>query len=301
MAKMVATTIGQGNVTANGVRFAFLEQGSGPLALCLHGFPDSAWSFAPLLAALADAGYRAVAPFMRGYAPTEIPYDERYQTAVLGYDVITLIEALGAQDAVVIGHDWGATACYAAAVIAPELISRLVTLGVPYGPGLVMRLITDPVQQRRSWYMYLLTGPLGEPALAWNDFALVDRLWADWSPGFDPGAEYMQRLKETFRQPGVALAAASYYKHVFLPALQDVALVDLQARIGTTPITMPSLYLHGAQDGCIGADIETERSLFTGGLKTMIVPEAGHFLHLEKPELVNAAILQFLQHAGEKG
>ncbi|MEJ0047941.1 MAG: alpha/beta hydrolase [Rhodospirillales bacterium] len=73
MAKMVATTIGQGNVTANGVRFAFLEQGSGPLALCLHGFPDSAWSFAPLLAALADAGYRAVAPFMRGYAPTEIP------------------------------------------------------------------------------------------------------------------------------------------------------------------------------------------------------------------------------------
>ncbi|MEJ0047940.1 MAG: alpha/beta hydrolase [Rhodospirillales bacterium] len=163
-----------------------------------------------------------------------------------------------------------------------------------------MRLITDPVQQRRSWYMYLLTGPLGEPALAWNDFALVDRLWADWSPGFDPGAEYMQRLKETFRQPGVALAAASYYKHVFLPALQDVALVDLQARIGTTPITMPSLYLHGAQDGCIGADIETERSLFTGGLKTMIVPEAGHFLHLEKPELVNAAILQFLQHAGRE-
>jgi pimeloyl-ACP methyl ester carboxylesterase len=232
---------------------------------------------------------------MRGYAPTEIPYDERYQTAVLGYDATTLIEALGAQQAVVIGHDWGAAAAYAAAVIAPELICRLVTLAVPYGPGLGMRLITDPVQQRRSWYMYLLTSPLGEPALAWNDFALVDRLWADWSPNFDPGAQYMARLKETFRQPGVALAAASYYKQVFLPALQDVALVDLQARIGTTPITMPALYLHGARDGCVGADIETERSLFAAGVEAVVVPGTGHFLHLEKPDVVNETILAFLE------
>jgi pimeloyl-ACP methyl ester carboxylesterase len=291
---MADDAISQGEVTANGVRFAYLQQGSGPLALCLHGFPDSAWSFAPMMGALAGAGYHAVAPFMRGYAPTEIPADERYQGAVLGFDATTLIEALGAQQAVVIGHDWGAVAAYAAAVIAPSLISRLVTMAVPYGPGFGMRLITDPDQQRRSWYMYLLTSPLGEPALAWNDFALIDRLWADWSPGFDPGAAYMERLKETFRQPGVALAAASYYKHVFLPALQDVSLVELQARIGTSPISMKALYLQGAQDGCIGADIETERSLFSSGVEVEIVPGAGHFLHLEKPDVVNGRIVRFL-------
>ena len=292
---MAGDAISQGEVTANGVRFAYLEQGSGPLALCLHGFPDSAWSFAPLLGALAGAGYRAVAPFMRGYAPTEIPYDERYQTAVLGFDATTLIEALGARQAVVIGHDWGAMAAYAAAVIAPELISRLVTASVPYGPAFGMRLVTDPAQQRRSWYMYLLISPIGEAALAWNDFALVDRLWADWSPGFDPGPEYMERLKETFRQPGVAQAAASYYKHVFAPTLQDIALVDIQARIGTAPITMPALYLQGAQDGCIGADVGTERSLFKAGVEVVVVPGTGHFLHLEKPDVVNARILTFLR------
>ena len=100
---MASDAISQGSVTANGVRVATLEQGSGPLALCLHGFPDSAWSFAPLLAALAGAGYRAVAPFMRGYGPTEVPADGRYQTAVLGQDALALIEALGEQQAVVIG------------------------------------------------------------------------------------------------------------------------------------------------------------------------------------------------------
>jgi pimeloyl-ACP methyl ester carboxylesterase len=292
---MAIGAISEGSVTADGVRFAYLEQGAGKLALCLHGFPDSAWTFAPLLAALSRAGYRAVAPFMRGYAPTEIPADGRYQTAVLGQDAVTLIEALGEQQAIVIGHDWGATAAYAAAIIAPERISRLVTAAVPYGPGLVMRLITDPVQQRRSWYMYLLTSPLGVPALAWNDFALVDRLWAEWSPGFHPGADYMARLKQSFRQPGVALATASYYKHTFLQELQAPALMDLQTRIGTASITMPALYLHGAQDGCIGADIETERALFSAGVESLVVPGTGHFLHLEKPDVVNDRILQFLQ------
>jgi pimeloyl-ACP methyl ester carboxylesterase len=76
--------------------------------------------------------------------------------------------------------------------------------------------------------------------------------------------------------------------------MQDIALVDIQARIGKAPITMPALYLQGAQDGCIGADVGTERSLFTAGVEVVVVPGTGHFLHLEKPDLVNARILKFL-------
>ena len=283
-----------GLVTANGLRFGFLEQGQGPLALCLHGFPDSAYSMAPLLAALAAAGYRAVAPFMRGYAPTEIPPNGRYQTAVLGQDALALITALGAEQAVVIGHDWGAAAAYAAAVMAPARITRLVTAAVPYGPGLIMRLITDPAQQRRSWYMYLLTSPLGEPSLAWDDFALIGRLWADWSPGFAVPGAHMEKIKQSFRHPGAALAAASYYKCAFLAELHDPALADLQGSIGSAPIHVPALYLHGAQDGCVGADIGCEAALFTAGLQTEIVPGAGHFLLLEQPDMVNARIVEFL-------
>jgi pimeloyl-ACP methyl ester carboxylesterase len=289
------TEVETGRISANGVDFAYLAQGHGELALCLHGFPDSAETFRPLMAALAEAGYRAVAPFMRGYAPTEIPRDGRYQTAVLGQDAIALIEAFGAKSAVVIGHDWGAGAAYAAAIIAPERVRRLITAAVPYGPSLAMSLITDPVQQRRSWYMYLLTSPLGEMALSFGNFGLVDRLWSDWSPGFHPGAGYMEALKKTFAQPGTALAAASYYKHTFLPDLRDPSLAELQGKLGTAPITMPTLYLHGADDGCVGAYIAPDAALFAAGLEIEIVPGTGHFLHLEKPVVVNRRIVEFLR------
>jgi pimeloyl-ACP methyl ester carboxylesterase len=282
-------------VEANGVSFEVLQAGSGPLALCLHGFPDNAHSMVPLLHALAGAGYHAVAPFMRGYAPSSVPADGRYQRAVLGLDALALIEALGADQAVVIGHDWGATAAYAAAVIHPARVSRLVTLAVPYGEGFITRLVGDPVQQRRSWYMYLLISSLGEMALSFGDFALVERLWADWSPGFTPPAGHLESVKASLRAPGAAAAATAYYKHVFFAELQDPALADIQARIGGAPISVPALYLHGADDGCIGADVETERGLFTAGIETHVVPGCGHFLQLEKPDVVSDIIIRFLE------
>src|SRR5580765_1168097 len=98
----------QGRVRANGLTFATLEAGDGPLVLCLHGFPDHARSFRHQLPALAAAGFRAVAPFMRGYAPTEVPPDGPYQSAALAQDAVALIDALGYQRAAIFGHDWGA-------------------------------------------------------------------------------------------------------------------------------------------------------------------------------------------------
>ena len=117
-----------GRVTANGVDFAYLEAGAGPLALCLHGFPDSAWTWRHVLPALAGAGLHAVAPFMRGYAPTQVPPDGRYQTGALTADAVALHDALGGDgDAVLIGHDWGAMAAYGAAAHAPDRWRRVVT------------------------------------------------------------------------------------------------------------------------------------------------------------------------------
>src|SRR5580765_7671841 len=129
---MASTDITTGRVEANGLDFGYLEAGTGPLALCLHGFPDSAWGFRHLLPALAAAGYRAVAPFQRGYAPTAVPADGRYQTGMLAMDAIGLHEALGGDgDAAIIGHDWGASGTYAAAVHAPERWRKVVTMAVP--------------------------------------------------------------------------------------------------------------------------------------------------------------------------
>src|SRR5215471_979629 len=96
-----------GRITANSIDFHYVELGAGPLVLCLHGFPDNAYTYRYLLPALADAGFRGVAPFMRGYAPTSRPADERYEAILLSQDAAVLIPALGAHQACVVGHDWG--------------------------------------------------------------------------------------------------------------------------------------------------------------------------------------------------
>ena len=117
-----------GSVRANGINFHYLEMGDGPLAICLHGFPDHAWSFRHLLPDLAAAGFHAVAPFMRGYAPTEAPADGRYHSALMARDAVELIGALGADRAYLIGNDWGAGAVVGATALAPEKVIKLVTI-----------------------------------------------------------------------------------------------------------------------------------------------------------------------------
>jgi pimeloyl-ACP methyl ester carboxylesterase len=295
-----------GTVTANGIEFSYLELGDGPLALCLHGFPDHARSFRHQLPALAAAGYRAVAPYTRGYAPTQAPSPTvtPYYSAVQSQDAVALIEALGGgEPAVLIGHDWGAAAAYGAAQAAPEKISKLITIAVPHG-GLFESLVTNPAQQRRSWYMYFFLTPLADAALAHDDFALVERLWRDWSPGWDFPADEMRLLKQTYSEPGVAAAALAYYRHSFAvgglgPATlppPSAGLEAFQAKLAASPeVKVPTLYIHGADDGCIGAEIsEGMEAAFPKGLRRQILAGAGHFVHQEKPEEVNRLILDFL-------
>lgn len=285
-----------GSVQARGMTFSFLEEGDGPLVLCLHGFPDHLRSFRHQLPALAAAGYRAVAPAMRGYAPTGPAPDGRYQTAALAEDALALIAALGYDDAVVFGHDWGALAAYGAALAAPARLSKLITAAVPYGPQVSGAFMTSYDQQRRSWYMFFFQTPFADIALAHDDFAFVERLWRDWSPGWNVPADEMTALKETFRHPGVAEAALGYYRATFNPALQDPALATLQNRMMLEPIEVPTMMLQGANDGCIGADlVEGMAAFFPRGLRTEVVPGTGHFLHQEDPAHINRLVLDFLR------
>jgi pimeloyl-ACP methyl ester carboxylesterase len=285
-----------GTVRANGVRFATLEAGEGPLVLCLHGFPDTAYSFRQQLPALTAAGFRAVAPFMRGYAPTAIPPDGRYQSAVLALDAIELIAALGYSSASVFGHDWGALAGYGAAMMAPQKITKLVTAAVPHGPSVLNAFMSNYDQQRRSWYMFFFQHPLADAAVAHDDFRFLERLWQDWSPGWRYSSEDMETLKMTFRTPGVLPATLGYYRQTLNPALQDPALAEAQAQIGVAPVPVPSLVFHGARDGCIGSELlEGMEALFPRGLRKIVVGDAGHFVHQEKPEEVNRILIEFLR------
>src|SRR5262249_9610765 len=121
---------------ANGLRFAYLEEGTGPLVVLVHGFPDTAHTWDAVRPALASAGYRAVSPYTRGYHRTEIPKDGRYDVETLGRDVLSWIGALGETSAVVVGHDWGATAAYAAAALAPDRVRFLATVALPHPASL---------------------------------------------------------------------------------------------------------------------------------------------------------------------
>ena len=275
-----------------------LEAGSGPLALCLHGFPDAAHTWRHLLPALAGAGFHAVAPFMRGYAPTEIPADGAYQLGALVADAVALHEVLGGDgDAVLIGHDWGAEAAYGAAAHEPDRWRRLVTLAVP--PAALDRvLFSDYEQLKRFFYVFMFRDPDGfaEAVVASDGMSFLDQLWADWSPGYQPG-EHLARVKQCLREPANLAAAIGYYRATGASSgapgtapryAAEQRAVDRQA-------PQPSLYLHGARDGCIAVDLArgTER-LLAPASRMVVIEDAGHFLHLEKPREVNDHILSWV-------
>lgn len=284
-----------GRVEANGVSFHYLEAGHGPLALCLHGFPDDAYTYSELLPALARAGFRGVAPFMRGYAPTSPAPDGRYQAVLLAQDALALIDALGGGRAFVVGHDWGATAVYGAAALAPERITRLVTLGAAHPAAFRGPLATSYERHKGIWHAYFFQMPFAEQVVAANDFAYLEAWWRDASPELDP-TPVIERVKATFRQPGVVTAALGYYRHSFHPANRDPALQALQERASTAPTAVPTLALHGTRDrpGRLEA-FEGMDDLFTKGLEKVVFPGAGHFVHVERPVEVNRRIVEFFQ------
>jgi pimeloyl-ACP methyl ester carboxylesterase len=286
-------------VQANGIDIAYLEAGppDGPLAVCLHGFPDHAPTWAGLMPVLADAGYHVVAPWLRGYSPTGLAPDGNYQLATVALDALALADALaGDRDAVLIGHDWGALAAYVAVGHRPERFSKLVAMAVMHQGALMAKFLSTPEQLKRSWYMFFFQTPFAEMVVPADDFALVDMLWRDWSPGHQPDAAFMRALKETLGAPGSTEAAIAYYRSMLGSIPGDPALDAVQGA-GLGPIAVPTLYLHGADDGCMGADLVDEdelRAFFPAGLEVGIVPAAGHFLQLDQPEAVHARIAGFL-------
>ncbi len=214
----------RGTLSASGLQFSTLEGTrprageSRPVVLCLHGFPDHNRSFRAQLPALTEAGYRAVAPMLRGYEPSSQPIDDDYHVIRMVEDVLGWIEYFGVLRVHLIGHDWGAVIGYQVAAQAPERLLSLTTIAVPHLRRLGSGLLQHPQQLANSWYtMFFQVRGVAELALRRGDFALLEKLWRDWSPGWDPPEEEMRLLKRTFRQPGVVTAALRYYRAAFDP------------------------------------------------------------------------------------
>jgi pimeloyl-ACP methyl ester carboxylesterase len=264
------------------------------VAICLHGYPDTARTFRHLGPYLAERGWRVVAPYLRGYAPTDLAPDGAYQLGALARDTLRLRELLGGSGrTALIGHDWGAAAAYAAGAHAPGAFDRIVTLAVM--PTVAMRAAaSDPRlalrQLRRCWYMFfqLLPG-ISERALP----GLIPRLWSDWSPGYD-ARDDVAETRAALRDREHLTAALRYYRALFLPWMRQREYAAEQAHAHAVP-PQPLLFLYGEDDGCLLPEIAARTAEFLApGSRVEGVPGAGHFLHLERPDDINGRIAAWL-------
>jgi len=289
----VSQDLQQASAEIDGLHVEWLEVGEGPLAICLHGFPDSAHTWRHLLPELAAAGFRAVAPWTRGYAPTGLAPDGLYQTGVRGRDACRLHEALdGTSDAVIIGHDFGAGAATIAAVMEPQRWRRVVTMAVPPGGRMAAAFFTY-AQLRRSSYMFFFQHSLSEMIVPHDDWAFIRGLWNDWSPGLAADDD-IARFVASVEPQGHLAAALGYYRATFQPELLSPALADWEAARGAIP-TQPMLYLHGRNDGCVGVEVAdgVEADLAPGS-KSVTFDDLGHFMQLEDPTRLNRTVVDFL-------
>lgn len=292
------------DVTTPGVALKALSWGKpgDPVALCLHGFPDTAYGWRRVAPRLVAAGWHVVAPFMRGYAPSSIPDDGSYHIGALMDDALRVYDAVGGTGRdVVIGHDWGAMAATGLAAMPESPFTKAVIMSVP--PPAALRAVGGevggkgrlalagqlPAQMLRSWYIGYFQLPwLPDRSASW----VLPRLWRRWSPGY-PAEEDLRHVDAAIGTPEGWRAALGPYRALRSPRVPD-RYAKLHRHWLELP-RLPSLYLHGQNDGCMSpAFARWVGPALPDGSAVAVVENAGHFLQLEQPDEVAERVLRFL-------
>lgn len=270
-----------------------------PAVVCLHGFPDSPATFRHQTGPLTAAGYRVIVPTLRGYEPSSVPADGDFSLMTLAEDVIGWLDDRNLAAVHLIGHDWGAAIAYTAAAAWPDRFRSLTTLAIPPLTRIPHAVRRVPRQLRLSWYMnfFQLRG-VAERTLRAGDWRLMRRLWRSWSPGYTMTETHWADLRHQFGQPGVLPATLGYYRqNATPPILLGLRSTEAMA-LGAVPV--PTLVLHGQSDGCMDRRLfnrAVQAEDFPAGVERVEVPGVGHFLHLERPDAVNTAVLRHLELA----
>ncbi len=281
-------------VQANGLRFQVATCGEGPrLALFLHGFPESSYSWRHQMPVLAELGYRCWAPDLRGYGGTERPqHVGDYAIEILMEDVAGLIDASGAISTVLVAHDWGAILAWYFAMRRMRPLQRLVIMNVPH-PGVMEREIRKPRQLLRSWYAFLFQIPrLPEWLLSRDDCRPIGEAFR--ASAIDKSRfpeEVLQVYREQARQPGALTAMLNYYR-----ALLRGGGGQRQRRLGYPSITTPTLMIWGEQDIALCKETTYGTDAYVEDLTLRYLPNVSHWVQQEAPEQVNAILVSWLRN-----
>ena len=277
-------------ISANGLSFAYDEAGEGPdVALCLHGFPESRYSWRYQLPVLAEAGWHAVAPDMRGYGDTSRPQGRAaYKMNTLVEDVAALFDAFGARRRLLIAHDWGALIAWSFAIAKRQPLDGLVIMNVPH-PAVFARVLRGSLAQlRKSWYVFFFQLPLlpetmlgarGARAVgeAFRGMAVNKAAFPD---------EVLAHYRQNAMQPGALTAMVNYYRANFLSLaqVQDAA-----------PIEVPVLMVWGEEDTALGLELTEGYAPYVRDFTLARLPGVSHWVQQEAPDLVNARMLDWME------
>jgi pimeloyl-ACP methyl ester carboxylesterase len=274
--------------------------GDGVPVILLHGFPDDAHAYDTVAPPLAATGHRVLVPYLRGYGPTRFldPATPRMaQQAAIGQDLLDFMEALGITSAALAGYDWGGRAACIAAILAPERVRALVTIGgynvqntlAPSKPA-------SAIEERRYWYQWYFNTERGRAGLEQNRHDICKFLWQDWSPTwrFDD-AEYA-RTAPSFDTPDFVPVVIHSYRHRHMNAPGDPRFDAIERHLATRPpIKVPTIVLHGGDDGVSMRRSPRELEQFPAGTERRVIPGVGHFMPREAPGAVVDALRTVLR------
>jgi pimeloyl-ACP methyl ester carboxylesterase len=283
-------------VTANGIRFHLAETGpsDGPLVVLLHGFPEFWWSWRHQLVSLGEAGYRVVAPDLRGYGASDKP-PRGYDAYTLSSDVAGMVRALGASEAALVGHDWGGVLAWTVATLHPGLVRRLGVVGMPHPLRLRSALVRDRAQLRASSYIGLFQLPrVPEARLRRHGGAYVGQLLRRWGgPGF-PDPETETRCRQAMQIPAVAHCSLEWYRWAVRSLTRPSGL--RYQRLLDAGLGVPTVQVHGALDTCVlPSTAHGSQAWVRAPYALQVLDGVGHFCHEEAPEAVTATLLDLLR------
>jgi pimeloyl-ACP methyl ester carboxylesterase len=272
---------------ASGLKMGYVEFGppAGEPVILLHGFPEFHYSWRLQWPALADAGFRVIAPDQRGYNRTDKspPYD----IDTLTQDVADLQDALGITCSHIVGHDWGGVVAYAFAARFPGRVNRLAILNVPHPDAYLDAVPRSLKQVAKSWYVYAFQLPnLPVQGFERNNYAMIEQTFSTVK---HMTADDIERYKESYRQPGAVPAMIGWYRAL----AQRIAKNKGRANIGN--ITAPALVIWGENDLALEKCTNNTLPRYVSNSRIVYLPNASHWVQLDEPETVNRLLLAFLK------